>query len=383
MMATFVSVSSPRFSFRCTPRSSPTPSLIPNRFWVLSRRFPVFPVKCLSSEQEENGDSTPGAAPSLSSSSSSSSSSPTTEGLSDSVTTYKWCTVLGGVGLIETAYLSYLKVTGSDAFCPVGGGTCGDVLDSDYASVFGVPLPAIGMVMYGLVTALGAQLGGKQLPFGISHNNGRFVLLGAATAMASASAYFLYILSTKLSGASCLYCLLSSALSFSLFFLSLKDVKLKDIQQVVGLQVCLAIIVVASLSASYSTAQPIPTSSDNIELPYFSTEITAPSSPFALALAKHLNSIGAKMYGAFWCSHCLEQKQMFGREAAKLLNYVECFPDGYKKGTKIITACSDAGIEGFPTWLINGQVISGEVELTELADISGFSLDQALESNQQ
>jgi hypothetical protein len=35
-------------------------------------------------------------------------------------------------------------------------------------------------------------------------------------------------------------------------------VKLQEIQQVVGLQICLAIIVVASLTASYSTAQPIP-----------------------------------------------------------------------------------------------------------------------------
>jgi hypothetical protein len=47
---------------------------------------------------------------------------------------------------------------------------------------------------------------------------------------------------------------------------------------------------------------------------------------------------------------------MFGREAAKLLDYVECFPDGYKKGTKMIKACTDAKIEGFPMWVINGEV---------------------------
>lgn len=47
-----------------------------------------------------------------------------------------------------------------------------------------------------------------------------------------------------------------------------------------------------------------------IVLPYFTTEITTSSSPFALSLAKHLRSVGAKMYGAFWCSHCLEQKQV-------------------------------------------------------------------------
>ena len=47
---------------------------------------------------------------------------------------------------------------------------------------------------------------------------------------------------------------------------------------------------------------------------------------------------------------------MFGSEAAKLLNYTECFPDGYRTGVKIDKACANVGIEGFPTWVINGQV---------------------------
>lgn len=46
------------------------------------------------------------------------------------------------------------------------------------------------------------------------------------------------------------------------------------------------------------------------EIPYFETEITRESSPLAIALAKHLHSIGAKLYGAFWCSHCLDQKEV-------------------------------------------------------------------------
>lgn len=49
---------------------------------------------------------------------------------------------------------------------------------------------------------------------------------------------------------------------------------------------------------------------------------------------------------------------MFGREAAKELNYVECFPGGYRKGTIMAKECIDAKLEGFPTWVINGQVIS-------------------------
>lgn len=48
---------------------------------------------------------------------------------------------------------------------------------------------------------------------------------------------------------------------------------------------------------------------------------------------------------------------MFGREAAEILDYVECFPDGYRKGIQIAKACKNVKIEGFPTWVINGQVI--------------------------
>lgn len=47
---------------------------------------------------------------------------------------------------------------------------------------------------------------------------------------------------------------------------------------------------------------------------------------------------------------------MFGSEAMKILDYVECFPDGVKKGIKMVPACNEVGIEGFPTWVINGEV---------------------------
>ncbi|KAJ6774703.1 hypothetical protein OIU79_017987 [Salix purpurea] len=286
---------------------------------------------------------------------------------------------LGGVGFLETAYLTFLKLTNSDAFCPIGGGNCGDVLSSDYAVVFGVPLPLIGMISYGLVAALGLQLSGKKLPFGIDESNGRLLLLGCTTSMAAASGYFLYMLSTKFSGTSCSYCLLSAFLSFSLFFITLKDFGLEEIQKFLGLQLCIASLVIFSLNTSYATLRPASSSLANINLEYFTTEITTPSSPFAISLARHLQSIGAKMYGAFWCSHCQEQKQIFGKEAAELLNYVECFPDGFRKGSKMIKACADAKLEGFPTWVINGQVLSGDQELSELAKVSEFKIE---ESNQ-
>lgn len=308
--------------------------------------------------------------------SSSSTIPPASPRLSDSdgsaMSSFNWCAGLGGIGFVETSYLSYLKLTNSDAFCPLGGGgSCGSVLNSEYSVIFGIPLPLIGMVAYGLVTLLGLQWGGKKLPFEIGGTTGRSILLVTTTSMAVASAYFLYILSTQFAGESCLYCVASALLSFSLFFISIKDIGSKEIQKEVILQLCVAALVVTALSASYSTSQPISTSLAETELPFFKTEVTTNSSPLAVALAKHLRSIGAKMYGAFWCSHCQEQKEMFGREAAEILDYVECFPDGYRKGIQIAKACKDVKIEGFPTWIINGQVFSGEQDFSELARASG------------
>lgn len=66
---------------------------------------------------------------------------PTNSFLSSSSTTsisaYNWCAGLGGLGFLETAYLTYLKLTNSDAFCPIGGGSCANILNSDYALLFG------------------------------------------------------------------------------------------------------------------------------------------------------------------------------------------------------------------------------------------------------
>ncbi|KAL6011821.1 hypothetical protein ACLOJK_002287 [Asimina triloba] len=197
----------------------------------------------------------------------------------------------------------------------------------------GVPLPLIGMVAYGFVASLGLQLAGKALPFGLSKTNGRLALLGSTTVMATAK-----------------------------------------LQKEVGLLFFVSAAVFFTLNTSYS-AQPETLKFADVDLEPFETEITTKSSPLALSLAKHLRSVGAKMYGAFWCSHCLEQKEMFGHEAAEILDYVECFPDGAGKGRKMAKSCEVVGLEGFPTWIIKDKVLSGEQTLEELAEASGFVLE--------
>ncbi|KAK8945478.1 hypothetical protein KSP40_PGU013240 [Platanthera guangdongensis] len=279
------------------------------------------------------------------------------------------------LGIIKTVYCTCLPLAYSGFRCLIyRPSTCGGVLEKSIKSIYlCVPLPLIGMVSYGLVTVLALQQSGKNLLTGFGGSDARFLLLGTTTSMATASAYFLYLLSTKLPGASCSYCLLSVVLSFSLLFISLKDFALEEIQKVVGLQLAIAVIVFATLNTSYTMTSPQIIRSSDITLEPYETEIIQQSTPWMIALAKHLHSIGAKMYGAFWCSHCMEQKQMFGVEAAKIIDYIECFPDGAGKGRKMALECTLAGLEGFPTWVVKGKVLSDESENSEGANGQGLS----------
>ncbi|KAI3794298.1 hypothetical protein L1987_36927 [Smallanthus sonchifolius] len=219
-------------------------------------QFKSYRVKCLSEPSRDAVESEP---------TSLSSGSSISTGISSG---------LGGLGFLETGYLTYSKLTGSDAICPVGGGSCGDILNSSYAAVYGIPLPLIGMVAYGAAAFLALKLAAKDVPFGINESNGGLILLGATTSMATASAYFLYILSTQFPGASCSYCLVSALLSFSLFFTTAKTLGWQKIQEEAGLQLCVAGLVFATLSNSYSaSALPPPARFGEKFMPYAPTEI--------------------------------------------------------------------------------------------------------------
>ena len=65
------------------------------------------------------------------------------------------------------------------------------------------------------------------------------------------------------------------------------------------------------------------------------------------AFARCTAERGARMYGAFWCPHCEEQKELFG-SSFQDVNYIEC---GVKGNTRAQSqVCKDAGIKNYPTW---------------------------------
>ena len=88
-------------------------------------------------------------------------------------------------------------------------------------------------------------------------------------------------------------------------------------------------------------------------------------------LAQCLTDKGVKMYGAYWCPHCQNQKKAFGKSFDKI-NYVECALPGVQGQTK---RCDDADITGYPTWVMpDGEKLSGEQRPEELADAVDCSL---------
>ncbi len=87
-------------------------------------------------------------------------------------------------------------------------------------------------------------------------------------------------------------------------------------------------------------------------------------------LADYLSETGAKMYGAYWCPHCAEQKDYFGG-AAEELPYVECDPLGRNAQPEL---CAQMGIDVYPTWVIEGEYYFGSQRPGKLAVLSGFEL---------
>ena len=96
--------------------------------------------------------------------------------------------------------------------------------------------------------------------------------------------------------------------------------------------------------------------------------VTSESTKESIELAKYLNDKGVVKYSAYWCPNCLNQSELFGKQAYRELNVVECARDGINSQTQL---CIDKEIKGFPTWEINGKLILGVLSLKELSKLTG------------
>lgn len=274
------------------------------------------------------------------------------------------------VGAVVTAYMTYTKLTGSKTACPIEG--CNIVLSSPYANAFGLPLALFGLLAYlaMIVFAVAPMLLNapeqKRSRESVERWTGFFLFWGG-TAMVVFSAYLMLLLAFVIK-AVCIYCLISAVCSLTLFVLSIAGRDWEDVSELIfGGLITFTVMAVGSIGL-FAMSNPQFVQANKLTGAAGEFSISTTSGESEMALAKHLKDTGAKFYGAFWCPHCQKQKQVFGKEAMEFVPYVECS----ELDRRPTVACQAAGIKGYPTWEINGQRTTGEKNLAELADLSGY-----------
>lgn len=277
---------------------------------------------------------------------------------------------IASVGAAVTAYLTVTKLAGGSAACPTSG--CNVVLSSPYATVFGLPLTLFGFLAYAsmvvfAVAPLLVNSTNKQKIRSSLENWTGLLLFAGGTAMLIFSGYLMYLLAIEIKTV-CIYCVASALFSASLFILALIGREWEDIGQLFFTGIVVAMLVLVGTVGVYANVNN-PTIAERSVPGEGGLAITTNSGAAELALAAHLKQVGGKMYGAFWCSHCHDQKQLFGREAFSQINYIECDPRGKNPQPDL---CKAANVQSYPTWEINGQSVSGTQTLEELAQLSGY-----------
>jgi len=308
-------------------------------------------------------------------------------------------TLLSSVGILENIYLGLQELRDpANTFCPTEA--CHTVLSSPYADVFGVPLSVFGLFAYCVCAYVNAYpaLAPPESPSRRRRElETREPLLAVTTAMSVFSAYNLAVMLNVLH-AVCQFCAVSTVLSFLLFVASVGLVSSEPSSRSADFQsaqprtnpwrtACAAGLVTALVAAGvFVTTDPsddsqisVVASAASSEMELESSryanippEITTDSSEYAVRLATHLEAQHARMYGAYWCGHCFNQKQAFGKQAFAHIDYIECDSKGFNTQRPL---CRQRKVPGYPTWEIGGEIYPGAYDLEDLAVLSEMDME--------
>lgn len=278
--------------------------------------------------------------------------------------------VLATIGVIDTGSITLSKWGWiGDLSCSSTGlfgcNGCEKVLSSAWGSLLGQPLALFGLLGYGAVLLMAVVplvlQGDLRVSLGQKSWWGLFLL---STGMAVFSGVLLGVMAFGIRDC-CPFCILSAGLSTALFVLSLIGGDWEDRGQLIFSGVITALLVgVIGLGWAASVGRPVVDSAPGVAPP-----VRSESNAGQIALAEHLTASGAKLYTAYWCPHCHDQKELFGRQATEKLTVIECAPDGRNSQREL---CEAKKIEGYPSWEIQGQLDSGVKPLAKLAEASGY-----------
>ena len=256
-----------------------------------------------------------------------------------------------GLALMGMGLTGYLTLTAwsrqAVAWCPVRSG-CDVVLSSRWARLFGLPTSFWGFLAY-------ASLAGIAF---IKRGDTHWKLAWVVSLFGVLFSGYLTVVSLVVLDATCPYCLASAALTAVIF----GTVMYQFPGPSPGLSWRPWFLTTSAGSLILLIA---------IHLHYAGVWVKGEGveNPQVRALAEHLVKTGAQFYGASWCPHCTDQKELFGASAHRL-PYIECSPLG-RHGPQA-SICQVMDIQVYPTWIINGRRYERVLSLKELAAYSGF-----------
>ena len=256
---------------------------------------------------------------------------------------------VSSVGMALTGYLAWTALSGGAVQGCAPGGGCDIVLSSRWATLLGLPTALWGMLAY-------AGLAGIAF---VRRADTHWSYAWTVVFFGICYSVYLTVVSLTILESACPYCLTSLGLMTGALALVVlqrpPEMAHRSWLGLIAGRGALAAVVILILHANYAAPQAGP---------------IGPEDPTIRALAEHLTEQGALFYGASWCPHCQEQKRLFGASADRL-PYIECSltgPSGPQSA-----ACRQAGIQSYPTWVIGGRVVAGQVlSLADLANATGF-----------
>ncbi len=288
---------------------------------------------------------------------------------------HKWSRPIIGaiaaVGAAGTGYLTAIKLMQTSAACGTG---CDKVLNSDWASLFDIPLTLFGFLAYLSMVVLAlvplainaedkpeqrAKLEGLTWP----------LLFVGATGMMIFSSFLMYVLATDIKEV-CPYCIASALMSTTMFLLAVLGRRWDDRGKLLFNGVIIAMVALVGTLGVYAADGTLTPGGDVTQAGTVPA-VTTTSGESEVTLAEYLQDVDAKMYGAYWCPHCHDQKQLFGKEAAKKIPYIECAEDGRNSQTALCRSIPE--LTGFPTWEVNGEFLAGSQSLETLALASEYT----------
>lgn len=138
---------------------------------------------------------------------------------------YWFSLILAFLGVLDTTYLTWLKLTHNEAFCLGGIGDCATVNSSPYSELVGIPIALFGLLTYLIILAL---LGWVEPRGGDWVQWARYGVFGLTFFGTLYSAYLTY-LELAVIHAVCPFCVLSALLL--LFLLILAIIRLLSVPQ--------------------------------------------------------------------------------------------------------------------------------------------------------